>query len=117
VARPAKSLASRVAERKLRRASITRCLPVRSSAPSRCARSRSATSRPTRIRCAALLHSTYEKALLDVGVLRLRRREADVSLSMAKFFPAMFSHVKGRAARRPFRLEACQRRFVTSSAA
>ena len=36
----------------------------------------------------------------------------DVSLPVARFFPAMFSHVKGPSAGRPFKLEAWQRRFV-----
>ncbi len=36
----------------------------------------------------------------------------DVPAAPARFFPAMFSHVKGPAAGSPFKLEAWQRRFV-----
>jgi phage terminase large subunit-like protein len=43
---------------------------------------------------------------------RLRAEGEGFSLPVARFFPALFAHMKGPAAGEPFRLEPWQRRFV-----
>jgi len=62
----------------------------------------------------------YEKLVVGNGAVeaagggqkRLRADGGGFSLPVARFFTAMFSHVKGPAAGQPFKLEPWQRRFV-----
>ena len=66
------------------------------------------------------LEREYERLVAGNGTLvapesptkRSRAAGEEFSLSVARFFPAMFSHVKGPAAGQPFKLEPWQRRFV-----
>jgi Terminase large subunit, ATPase domain len=66
------------------------------------------------------LQVEYEKRLSSGSVLeaaesrskRLNGTSEGFGLPVARFFPAMFSHVKGPAAGQPFTLEPWQRRFV-----
>jgi phage terminase large subunit-like protein len=66
------------------------------------------------------LERQYEKLVAGNGATeatdsRSKPSRADAeefSLPVARFFPAMFSHVKGPAAGQPFTLEPWQRRFV-----
>jgi phage terminase large subunit-like protein len=111
VARPAKSLASRVAERKFKAREHYALLagPLIGPEPLRAIQERYQRADSDSVRRALALD--YEKVLLGDGGVADRRR-FDLSLPMAKFFPAMFSHVKGPAAGKPFRLEVWQRRFV-----
>jgi hypothetical protein len=111
LARPAKSLATRVAEGKFKAREHRELLagplvgPKRLQAIQR--RYREAASDRER-RAVAL---EYESALRLAAVVA-EAKPADVSLPAAEFFPAFFRHMKGPAAGRRFVLEEWQARFV-----
>jgi phage terminase large subunit-like protein len=120
VARPAKTLQERVRDRSFlaRRHRGLLAGPLAGPERLREIQQRWQDERDEIVRTA--LEREYEKLVAgngaveatDSGPKRLRANGEGFSLPVARFFPAMFSHVKGPAAGQPFKLEPWQRRFV-----
>jgi phage terminase large subunit-like protein len=112
VARPAKSLASRVAERKFKAREHHALLAgaLVGPEPLRAIQERYQRADSDSVRRTLALD--YEKALTGNAAVVARRLPLDLGLPVARFFPRYFEHVKGPSAGTSFRLEAWQRRFL-----
>src|SRR5215211_2383763 len=106
MARPAKTLASRVRERKFKAREHHALLagPLVGPPQLRAIQERYQHADSDTVRRALALE--YQRLLVSGAAAEVDAPPPDVSLPVARFFPAMFAHVKGPAAGQPFRLRA-----------
>jgi hypothetical protein len=120
VARPTKSLAERVRDKKFRARDHGGFLVGRLVGPAQLRELQRQWQEAGSETVKRALALEFEKLVTgngsleapDSGPKRLRADGERFSLPVARFFPAMFSHVKGPAAGQPFKLEPWQRRFA-----